>query len=167
MKAKTKKSIQPKSSGKTKLLVYIDDGEYSGVALRFACTKATRSKRQVEMLYVLEPMDLVGLTGVEDVMRKERREKAEKVLKKLAFEANAFAGLTPSLIIREGLPQEQILAVLNDDQDIGALVLGESAGVKDGNKMISWLVTHARGKLRAPIIIVPGSLTEQQIIALA
>jgi len=167
MKAAAKKSIRSKSARKTKLLVYIDDGQYSKVALKFACAKAANSKHPVEMLYVLEPMDLVGLTGVEEVMRKERREKAEKVLTKLAAEAHAFAGLTPSLIVREGSLEEQILGALNADEDIGVLILGESTDAKISNKMVAWLVTHACGELQVPIMVVPGGFTEQQIIELA
>lgn len=171
MKAKDegkKKTVKTKArpARKSKFLVYIDNEEYSKVALRFACARAAKTGRQVEMLYVLEPADFVGLTGVEDRMRQEKREKAEEVLHRLAGEANDFAGLTPSLIVKEGAPEEQIIAALNDDKTIGTLIIGTSADNKAGNKMLSWLVSHAGGKLHVPIMIVPGDLSKQRIMEL-
>ncbi len=148
-----------KAAKKPKFLVYIDDEEYSKVALRFACSKARLTKRPVEMLYVLEPADFSSLGGVEEVIRKEQRQKALEILSALAGEARDFTGITPSLVIKEGAPEDQILSVVKADSAISILILGGAAG----NKIPSWLVSQIGDKLHVPVMIVPGSLTDKQI----
>lgn len=153
-----------KSARKTKFLVYIDDDDYSKVALRFACSKAKATGCPVEMLYVLEPADYASFSGVADVMRKERREKAEQVLTKLAEDAYNFANITPSLIVKEGVAKEQIVKTIEEDYDIGMLVMGNPPEFKAAkNKLLLWVVSQIGGKLHIPVMVVPGNLLDSQI----
>ncbi len=153
------------SEKKCKFLVLVDDDEYSKTALRFACAKAKAvGDCPVDMLYILEPSDFASIGAVQEMARKESRKKAEEVLTKMAEEANNFAGITPSLLVREGRYQEQVIEAINHDKGVNVLVIGTSpAGGGSKNKLVAWIVSQLGDKLHIPVMVVPGDLTDEQI----
>jgi hypothetical protein len=60
----------------------------------------------------------------------------------------------------------QILGVIEDDPDICTLVLAASIGAEGPGPIITLLAKTARN-LPIPLLIVPGTLSDEQIDALA
>lgn len=145
-----------------KFLMVVDETPECLNAMRFAARRAQATGGGVVMLYVLVPEEFQHWAGVAEVMRAEAREKAEDRLVHLAEEMTALAGVTPEFAIREGKPAEQVLKTIEEDHEIGVLVLGAGEGEGPG-PLVSYLVTKMGHRLPVPVTIVPGSMTMQRI----
>jgi nucleotide-binding universal stress UspA family protein len=148
-------------------LVVVDETEELKVALRYAARRAQHTGGRVALLYVIEPTELQHWGAVESLMKEERREEAEALLQKLAAEVTQIAGTMPIIYIREGRRRDELLAMIDEEKSISVLVLAASAGSEGPGPLISALTGKLASRLRIPVTIVPGSLTEPQIDALA
>lgn len=145
-----------------KFLVVVDETPECAHAMRFAARRAQTTSGGVTMLYIMRSEEFQHWVGVAEVMRAEAREAAEMRLADLAEELRALTGITPEFSIREGKPGEQVLAQIEEDPDIGVLVLG--AGQEDGpGPLVTQLVQKMAGRLPIPVTIVPGGLSMEQI----
>lgn len=151
----------------SKYLVCVDDSDVSRKALRFACIKARKRHILIDVLHVISPSDIQTLQGIADVMRQEQRAAAEALLQSMADEVHDVASITPTLLIREGNPGEQILAQTLEDYYTNMLVLGVSPGSNSGMRVINWLANQSGKKLLIPMMLVPGNLTDEQMEVLA
>jgi len=146
-----------------KYLVCVDGSESSRVALHYACKKAMRRGGSVEMLHVVPPADMQNLFGVADKMREEQRQEAEIMVKALGESAFQYAGVTPTVQIREGRPGEEIINAALADNDVNILVLGASPESAKRGNLIQWLAGKLGDRLLVPVMLVPGNLTDLQI----
>ena len=62
---------------------------------------------------------------------------------------------------------EQIEGVIQEDQDVAFFVLGASMSQSGPGRLISWLAGQASGSFPVPIVLVPQTLTHEEIDALA
>lgn len=157
---------QPKPEADRVFLVVVDDSEEMRVALRFAALSARRSGGRVALLFVQDPVDFQHWLGVEAIMREEAREKAEEILQKLSADVFQWAGSYPVLYIREGDRRDELVALLNEEPSIKIVVLAASTGSGGPGPIISYLVSKGVSQLHVPVMIVPGSLTEEEVVAL-
>jgi nucleotide-binding universal stress UspA family protein len=104
--------------------------------------------------------------GVADIMRAEAHDEASAALDRYAARANGVAGITPERIIREGDTAEQILQVIDEDEDIAALVLAAGVGSEGPGPLVSNLGKTA-GTFPIPVAIVPGHLSDEDLDAMA
>ena len=148
-------------------LVVVDESEELKVALRYAARRAQHTGGRVALLYVIEPTELQHWGAVESLMKEERREEAEALLQKLAAEVTQMAGTMPIIYIREGRRRDELLAMIDEEKSISILVLAASTGSEGPGPLVSALTGKLASKLRIPITIVPGSLTDPQIDSLA
>jgi nucleotide-binding universal stress UspA family protein len=148
-------------------LVVVDDSEEMRVALRYAALRAQHTGGKVALLYVIEPSDLQQWMAVESLMREERREAAEVLLQKLAGEVAELCGSLPVVFIREGRRRDELLALLDEEPTISILVLAAGTGAEGPGPLVTQLVGKMSGRMRVPITVVPGSLSDAQIAALA
>ncbi len=144
-------------------LVVVDESEELKVALRYAARRAQHTGGRVALLFVIEPSDLQQWAAVETLMREEQREQAEALLQRLSAEVAELAGSMPVIFIREGRRRDELLALIEEEPSISILVLAASIGAEGPGPLITALTGKALTKLRVPITIVPGSLTEQQL----
>lgn len=144
-------------------LVVVDASKEMPVALRYAARRARRTGGRVALLYVIEPSDLQQWVAVESLMREERREEAEQLLQKLSQEVNEIAGSLPIVHIREGRVRDELLALLEEEPSISILVLAASPGNEGPGPLITALIGKYATKLRVPLTIVPGGLTDEQL----
>jgi nucleotide-binding universal stress UspA family protein len=151
---------------RNKYMVCVDRGDVSKVAVRFACAKAKKNGNPVELIHVIEPADFQSLFAVTDKVREERRHEAENLLQELGALAQA-AGVTPSMNLREGARGEEILKATLEDPDVGTLVIGMETTESGQSKLVPWLLSRLGDKLLVPVMVVPGTLTDQQIEGLA
>jgi nucleotide-binding universal stress UspA family protein len=148
-------------------LVVVDDSEEMRVALRYASLRARHTGGRVALLYVIEPSDLQQWMAVETLMREERREQAEALLQKLSTEVSDLGGAVPIVHIREGRRRDELLALLEEEPSISILVLAAGTGAEGPGPLVTQLVGKMSGRMRVPITVVPGSLSDEQIAALA
>jgi nucleotide-binding universal stress UspA family protein len=151
---------------KRKFLVVIDDTPECLIALSFAARRAAHTSGAVLLLSVIEPEGPQGFAGVEDVIRAEAREKAQTTLAKFAARTRDIANLDPEMVIREGKRAEEIRNLIESDEDIAVLVLaaGDSS---EGPGPLVQAIAGRSGTFPVPITIVPGTLTEEQLDAIA
>jgi nucleotide-binding universal stress UspA family protein len=148
-------------------LVVVDDTEEMRVALRYASLRAKHTGGRVALLYVIEPSDLQQWMAVETLMREERREQAEALLQKLSAEVSDLCGAVPIVHIREGRRRDELLALLEEEPSISILVLAAGTGPEGPGPLVTQLVGKMSGRMRVPITVVPGSLSDEQIAALS
>ena len=148
-------------------LVVIDETEEMRVALQFAARRAAHTGGRVALLHVIEPSDLKEWMAVETLVREERREEAERLVEKLSAEVKDISGTMPVIHIREGRRSDELLALIDEEPSISILVLAAGTGAEGPGPLVTTLVGKMSGRVRVPITIVPGSLTDEQIAALA
>jgi len=146
-------------------LVVVDQSEEMRVALHFAARRAMRTGGRVALLYVQEPTEFQHWMAVGDLMREEAREEAEALMQKLSAEVKEWSGHFPVVHLREGDVREQLLQLLKEEPSISVLVLAASTESGAPGPLISYIVGKGSGSMRVPVTIVPGSLTDEQIIA--
>ncbi|MCE9648160.1 MAG: universal stress protein [Parvibaculum sp.] len=157
---------RPVSAAKRRKFLVIADGTpESEIAIHFASLRAKHTNGVVTLLAVLGPPDAAGQwLGVQNIMREEARSEAEAVLHKLAAHVNDYADIMPELVIREGRLADELLKFIEEDKDIAILVLASGAGKEVPGPLVSIVVSKG---FPIPVTVVPGTLTEEAIQALA
>jgi nucleotide-binding universal stress UspA family protein len=149
------------------MLVVIDESAELHVALRYACLRARHTGGRVAMLYVIEPADSQQWRAVEDLMREERRAEAEATVKRLSEQVFEWSGCMPALYLREGKVRDELLKLIEEEPSISILVLGAATGPEGPGPLVTHLAGKIAGRLRIPVTIVPGGLSDEQIAALS
>ena len=144
-------------------LVVVDETEEMKIALRFACQRARHTGGRVALLYVIEPADFQHWQAVGDLMREEARSEGEQILQRLAAQVNDLVGSIPILYVREGNARDELLKLLDEEPSISILVLGANTESRGPGPLVSALTGKFIGKLRVPVTIVPGNLSEEAI----
>src|SRR5204863_1195509 len=112
------------SGHKPKFMVVIDESPECDRAVYFASRRVARIDGKLLMLSVIEPHDRnQQWLGVAEVMRAEAHDEANTVLTRFAGRVNGIAGITPERVIREGEKVDEVLALIEEDEDIAILVL--------------------------------------------
>lgn len=156
---------------KRKFLVVVDETPECESALAFAASRAQRTKGRLALLYVIEPEgEGMHWLGVEDVAREEGQSKAKAVFRLFGrkLRAMGFEEIEPEEIVREGIKDEEITKAIEEDEDIGVLVLGASKDPSGPGPLVSSLAGGKfAGSFPVPITVVPGHLSTEEILALA
>ena len=148
-------------------LVVVDETEEMHAALRYACLRARHTGGRVALLYVIEPTEFTHWAAVESLSQEEAREKAESLLQGFSAKVTQWAGEMPVLHVREGSRRENLLALIEEEPAISILVLGAATGGGGPGPLVSALTGKFVSKLRIPLTIVPGHLSDEQIAAIA
>jgi nucleotide-binding universal stress UspA family protein len=152
---------------KRKYLVVIDDTEECDRAVYWAAKRAGRTKSQIVMLRVLETAERnQQWMGVADIMQAEAMEAANAVLDKFVARMKHIANIKPDRVIREGNTAEEIAKLIDEDADIGILVLGAGTGKEGPGPLVSDIAKTA-GTFPIPVAIVPGHLSDEDLEAMA
>jgi nucleotide-binding universal stress UspA family protein len=156
----------PKASGRV-FLVVIDNSPELRVAINYACQRAKKTGGRVALLHVIDDEDIRQFIGVGEVMREERRQEAEALVQRMAAEVQKLSGAMPVLYLREGSRRDELLRLIAEEPTISILVLGASTSPKGPGPLISALTGKLLSRLRIPITIVPGNLSDEAIAAIA
>ena len=148
-----------------KFLVVLDDSQECLNAMRFAAMRAARTGGGVEILAVIPPEEFNHWIGVGEIMREEARERIHAHFEVFAKWMRDRQGVDPELVIREGEPVPEILKQIEEDGEIGVLVLGASAE-KGGPGPIVTSLSRQFGLLPVPLTIVPGELSKERLEAI-
>lgn len=148
-----------------KFLVVLDDSQECLNAMRFAAMRAARTGGGVEILAVIPPEEFNHWIGVGEIMREEARERIHAHFEVFAKWMRDRQGVDPELVIREGEPVPEILKQIEEDGEIGVLVLGASAE-KGGPGPIVSALSRSFGSLPVPLTIVPGEMSKERLDAI-
>jgi nucleotide-binding universal stress UspA family protein len=159
----TDASNAPDISDNRIFLVVVDDTEEMEVALRYASGRARNTGGRVALLFVVEPTDFQHWMAVGDLMREEARNEGEQLLQRLAARVNELTGALPILHVREGDRREELLKLIDEEPSISILVLGASTDKRGPGPLIEALTGKFVGRLRIPVTIVPGNLSNEDI----
>lgn len=148
-----------------KFLVVLDDSRECLNAMRFAALRAAHTGGGVTILSIIPPDDFQHFIGVADLMLQEARERIEAHFEVFAKWMRDKQGVNPELVIREGEPVAEILALIRDDTQIGVLVLGAGTD-KNGPGPLVTQMSRNSGNLPIPITIVPGDMSKERLEAI-
>ena len=143
-------------------LVVIDDSEEARIALRFAARRASKTKGNVEVLAVVAPQDFVQWGGVQAAIEDEQKHRIEGVVSSAVGEIFDAAGIKPAIVLRQGDAVKVVREYLADREDIAALVLG-AAPAGDPGPLVAHFTGKDAGKLDCPVMIIPGSLSDERL----
>jgi len=148
-----------------KFLVVLDDSRECLNAMRFAAMRAAHTGGGVTVLSIIPPDEFNHWIGVSTIMREEARERIEVHFEVFAKWMRDKQNVDPELVIREGEAVAEIMAHVNEDSEVGVLVLGASTENKGPGPLITQLSKQA-GSLPIPITIVPGDLSKERLEAI-
>ena len=149
---------------KRKFLAVIDGTPECGRAVLYAGRRAHKTQGGLVLLYVIPPADFQHWIGVEEIMRAEAREEAENALEKFARLARDKANIDPELVIREGNTREEILSLIEEDPDIGLLVLAAGESSEGPGPLVSSIAGRGAA-FPIPVVVMPPKITDEEIEA--
>ena len=145
-----------------KFLVVLDDSRECLNAMRFAAMRAANTGAGVQILSIIPPDEFNHWIGVSDIMREEARERIVAHFEVFAKWMRDRQGVDPELVIREGEAVKEILGQIQEDPEIGVLVLGAGVDKKGPGPLVTQL-SKASGSLPVPITIVPGDMSKERL----
>jgi nucleotide-binding universal stress UspA family protein len=80
--------------------------------------------------------------------------------------SSSITGVMPQRVIREGDKAQEVLNLIEDDEDIAALVLAAATSKEGPGPLVSRLAKNA-GDFPIPVAIVPGHLSDEELDALS
>ena len=143
-------------------LVVVDDSPETRVALRFAARRAAKTEGRVEVLAIVAPQDFVQWGGVQAAIEEEQRLRIEASVAANVGEIMDAAGIKPEIVVRQGDPVDVVRAYVGTREDIDALVLGAAPSGHPGPVVANFTGNDA-GKLPCPVMIIPGSMSDEQL----
>ena len=149
-----------------KFMVVLDSSTECLNAMRFAAMRAENTGARVEILAVIPPEEFNHWIGVVAIMREEARDRINAHFEVFAKWMREKHNVNPELVIREGEVVAEILSQIRDDAEVDILVLGAAADRKGPGPLVTQL-SKSSGSLEVPIVIVPGSLSKEQLQALS
>lgn len=150
-----------------KFLVVMDNSPEFLNALHYAATRAAKTGGGVEILAIITPEEQTHWLGVAETMKAEARESIEDSFKIFAHWMKEELKLEPELVIREGEKATEVLNQIQEDPEVGILVLGANNSSDGPGPLINQLVSRDGGNLPIPVTIVPGSMTKDRIEAVS
>ena len=149
---------------KRKFLVVIDETPECERALTFAAYRVKRTGGTVVLMSVIQKPEFIGL-GVEDVLRAEAVEEAERNLDTRLARLRDIGEVKVESVIREGEAAAEIERVIEQDPDIAILVLAAATSGDGPGPLVMHFANRANA-LPIPLTIVPGRMSDDEIIAI-
>lgn len=159
--------LDDRPQGERTFLVVVDDSDEMRAALRYACRRARHTGGRVALLRVIAPAEFQHFAAIGQLMSEEAHADAEALLQRLGGEVQQIAGELPVVYVREGHPADELVALIDQESSISILVLAAGTGAEGPGPLVSALSGRALDKLRVPVVIVPGHLTDRLIDALS
>ena len=158
----TQQSLLMGNEAKRTYLVVIDDSAEASVALRFAARRAAKTNGRVEVLGIVEPQDFVQFGGVQAAIEEEQRLRIEGVVSASVGEILDESGVEANIVVRQGEPVKTVRDFIGEREDVHALVLGAAPSGHPG-VLVDHFTDHDSGKLPCPVMIIPGSLSDERL----
>ncbi len=143
-------------------LVVIDESPESALAMRFAARRAAKTGGAVHVLTVTEPHEFVPWGDVQATIEAEAQERAENLVRQAAGALVEESGIRPSITVVQGKGHEAVRELLANHPEIAALVLGAAASGAPG-PLVQHFSGNDAGTLPCPVMIIPGSLSAEDV----
>lgn len=143
-------------------LVIMDETEEAEIALRFAARRAAKTNGGLQILVLIPRQEFVAWGNVQATIESEARAHAEGVVRRAIETLAQETQIVPEITVKQGDAVAAIREVLEENLEIGALVLGAA---KTGNPgpLVSYFAGADSGTLPCPVMIIPGSLTPEAL----
>ncbi|SIN96992.1 Universal stress protein family protein [Parasphingorhabdus marina DSM 22363] len=143
-------------------LVVIDETDEASVALRFASRRAMKTGGALHILALVESEGFVAWGGVQATLEEEAKNRAEALVSSAAGTLFDETGIRPSITVKEGKGPDDVRRVMKKIDGLAALVLGAAASGSPGPLVTHFAASEA-GSLPCPVMVVPGSLSKEEI----
>jgi len=152
-----------------KFLAIADETDECHAAVLYAARRAAITGGGLVLLRVIEPLGAELWASVGDAMREEAKAEAQTLLENLAALVSETVSEAPELIIAEGEIKAEIGRLLDRDVGIRILVLGAGVGRDGPGPLVTSLSRggFGFGSRKVPVTVVPGSLSDAEISAVA
>ncbi|MGI9405574.1 MAG: universal stress protein [Hyphomicrobiaceae bacterium] len=153
-----------------KFLVIVDGTPECEVALFFAARVAQRTNGSICFMHIADTSGSGGWSSFGNISKGAGEERAQQMFrlyreKLMEF---GFEDLHTETVFREGKKADEITRFIESDEDVAVLVLGAASDRRGPGPIVSALGTgRMAGEFPVPIYIVPGTLTLEEIGALA
>ena len=135
-------------------LVVIDETDEASVALRFASRRAMKTNSALHILALVESEGFVAWGGVQATL--------EALVSGAAGTLFDETGIRPSITVKQGKGPKVVREMMGEVDGLAALVLGAAAHGAPG-PLVSHFANTEAGTLPCPVMVVPGSLTKEEI----
>jgi len=149
-----------------KFLVIIDNSKELKNAIYFAAKRALNTKGTLTMLYVVNPATNAEWARVSNLIEQEATSDAKKITRNWSLEVVEKFKIKPEIIIRLGNVVDEIIKLIENDKGIRFLVLASSLDNDNPGPIIKSILKRTNN-LSVPIVIVPASLTVEDIETIA
>ena len=143
-------------------LVVVDASTEAESALLFAARRAAKTGGGVHVLALVPKPEFVQWGAVQATMEAEARARAEAMVMGAAGTLMAEAGVQPAITVQFGDPIAAVKALLASEKSVAALVLGAAPKGAPG-ALVAHFAGHDAGALPCPVMIIPGSLSREDI----
>ncbi len=143
-------------------MVVVDASKEAESALLFAARRAVKTGGGVHILALVPKAEFVQWGAVQATMEEEARARAEALVMSAAGTLMSEAGVHPAITVRTGDPVAAVKAVLSEEPDIAALVLGAAPKGAPG-VLVAHFAGQDAGSLPCPVMIIPGGLDRETI----
>ena len=143
-------------------LVVVDDSEEARVALRFAARRAAKTDGRVEVLGLVEPQDFVQFGGVQAAIEEEQRARIAGVVSGAVGEILDESGIESHILVQKGDPSKTLRDYIGQREDVSALVLGAAPSGNPG-PIVGNFCGNDAGLLPCPVMLIPGSLSDERL----
>ena len=147
-------------------LVIMDETPEARVALRFASRRAAKTQGAIHIIALVPKQQFVAFGGVQATIEAEAKSRAEVLVMAAAGNLLNESGRMPTIAVKVGDGAKVVADYLSENGDVAALVLGAAAEGTPG-PLVSHFAGQRAGQLPCPLMIVPGSLSDEQIDALS
>ncbi len=143
-------------------LVVIDETDEAAVALRFASRRAMKTNSALHILAMVQSEGFVAWGGVQATLEEEAKSRAEALVASAAGTLFDETGIRPSITVKQGKGAKDVREMMDEVEDLGAPVLGAAATGAPG-PLVSYFAATEAGSLPCPVMVVPGSLSKEEI----
>jgi nucleotide-binding universal stress UspA family protein len=143
-------------------LVVVDDSPEAAIALRFAARRAAKTDGRIEVLGIVEPQDFVQFGGVQAAIEQEQTLRIQGVVSASLGEILDESGVEAVIIVRHGEPVKTVRDYIGAREEVAALVLGAAPAGNPGPLVANFCGNDA-GKLPCPVMLIPGSLSDERL----
>ncbi|MFK7842399.1 MAG: universal stress protein [Sphingorhabdus sp.] len=130
--------------------------------MRFASRRAMKTNSALHILALVESEGFVAWGGVQATLEEESKNRAEALVSSAAGTLFDETGIRPSITVRQGKGNKVVRKVMDEVDGLAALVLGAAASGAPG-PMVSHFAATEAGTLPCPVMVVPGSLSKEEI----
>ena len=151
------------TTAKRTYLVVIDDSAEARVALRFAARRAAKTNGRIEVLGIVEPQDFVQFGGVQAAIEEEQRLRIEGVVSSAVGEILDESGVEANIIVRQGEPVKAVREYIGEREEVARAGARRGAERTTRDRWSTNFTGTDAGRLPCPVMIIPGSLSDERL----